>query len=302
MRKWILTILGLALIASCAPWENIETATPEPSLPFTPENTPTTVPTVNSELPGYTSTSLEIVRDGKKYSVLMGYQTGEAFWRVTPHPDVNMSNWYGDVRQTSSANLEWYGDFDNDGETEYLVSSYSVGNTLYVSILAIDYDNSKDEYRVFDEIGFRATSIDRWDDIEKDGNPEIIGADEAFHYESGGAGADSAFSPIKIFRYNGQKFVGVTKEYPDLIEQDSKHWLEAIGNDAWGQGQFNSIYASYLADMYLLGKQDEGIKVFTDLCESRLIPYVKKQNSETTLNCSDLLTSIQEALSKSGYD
>ncbi len=302
MHKWIFSILGLMLITSCVPLENQETAISEPRPSFVPENTPTLIPTVNAELPGYTSTSLEIIRNGKKYSVLLGYQTGEAFWRVTPHPDINMSNWYGDVRQTRSANLEWYGDFDNDGETEYLVSSYALGNTLYISILAIDYDKPNDEYRIFDEIGFRAPCFERWDDIEKDGIPEIVGKDEGYHYASGGGGADSVFSPIKIFRYNGQEFISVTQEYPDLIEQDAQHWLEAIDNDAWGQGQFGTIYASYLADMYLLGKQEEGIKVFSELCTSRFIPYVKDINPESTLNCDEFLIRVKNALIESGYD
>jgi hypothetical protein len=298
MYRWMLTALLVALTVSCAPLRSSEVVQPQPTLTLAPENPPTSTATLSAELPGYTSTSLEIIRNGKNYSVPLGYRPGEAFWRVTPHADLNIDS---TVRQTSSANLEWYGDFDNDGETEYLVSAYSVGNTLYVSILAIDYNNSKDEYKIFDEVGFRVTSIDKWDDIEKDGVPEIIASDETFHYESGGSGADSAFSPIKILRYDGHEFISTTKEYPDLVEQDAKYWLEAIDNNAWGQGQFLSIYASYLADMYLLGKKEEGIRVFSELCESRLMPYIKQQNPETTWNCDDLLDRIQEALEKTGY-
>ncbi len=298
--RWLLIFGGIILIASCTPTTDIETDSPLSTA--TPENTPIYTPTVNAELPGYTSTTLEIIRNGKMYSILLGYDIGDALFRATPRPDVNMFQWYGDIPNVQSANIEWYGDFDNDGETEYLVSVYGRGAIGYVTILAVDYDESKDEYRIFDEIGFRASCFERWDDIEKDGIPEIVGKDEDFHYASGGGGADSVFSPIKIFHYNGQKFIDVTKQYPDLIEQDANHWLETIDNDAWGQGQFASVYASYLADMYLLDKRDEGIEVVSKLCINRLVPYIETQNPESTWSCDDFLIRIQDALSESGYD
>ena len=297
----VLILISVLLVSSCAS-NTINESHKTPTVTTTPENTLTITPTIDAELPAYTSTTLEIIRNGEKYSVLLGYDIGEAFFYATPRPDVDMSNWYGDTRNVRSANIERYGDFDHDGENEYFVSAYGRGAIGYVLILAIDYDQLKDEYKVFDEIGFRASCFEQWDDVEKDGIPEIIAKDEDFHYESGGGGADSVFSPIKILRYDGEKFVGVTKEYPDLIEQNANHWLEAIENDAWGQGQFKSIYASYLADMYLLGKKDEGIEVFSELCAKRLIPYIKSNNSESTWSCDEYLISVKDALSKSGYD
>ncbi len=301
LTVWLVTIGGFVAIVSCVPMGTSPTL-PSSTVTAIPESTPTYVPTVNAELPAYTSTSLEIIRDGKKYNILLGYDIGEAFWYVTPHPEVNIDQWYGNVRNITSANIQRYGDFDHDGETEYLLSTYGRAAIGYILILAIDYDQFKDEYRVFDELGFRVSCFERWDDIEKDGIPEIVGKDENFHYESGGGGADSVFSPIKIFRYNGQKFIGVTQEYPDLIVQDAERWLEAIDNDAWGQGQFESIYASYLADMYLLGKQDEGILVFSELCTNRLTPYIKSHNPDSTWSCDEYLVRVKDALKKSGYD
>jgi len=294
-------LITILLVSSCAPNAVIESPK-TPTITFTPENAATVTPTINAELPAYTSTTLEIIRKGKKYSVLLGYDIGEAFFHATPRPDVDTLDWYSNTRNVGSADIERYGDFDHDGENEYLVSVYGRGAIAYVLILAIDYDPSKDEHKVFDEIGCRASCAERWDDLEKDGIPEIIAKDQSFHFESGGSGATSAFSPIKIFRYNGQKFVGVTKEYPDLIEEDVKHWLEAIDNDAWGQGQFESIYAAYLADMYLLGNRDEGIKVFSELCANHLIPYIKSQNPESTWSCDEYLIRVKDALLKSGYD
>ncbi len=288
-------LIGVLLVSACV--SNSIDGTPEvPTVTTTPESTLTPTPTINAELPAYTSATLEIIRNGKKYSILLGYNIGEAFWYATPHPDVDMIKWLGDVRDVSSANIKRYGDFDFDGEKEYLVAIYGL-NAGDILLLAIDYDKSTDEYKIFDKVDF-----DRLDDIEQDGIPEIITRDFSFHYESGGAVADSAFSPIKIFHYNGQKFVSVTKDYPDLIEGNAQHWLEMIDNNALGQGQFGSIYASYLADMYLLGKKEEGNNIFSDQCIKRLAPHIKIQSPQSTWDCGEFLIRVQNALSKSGYD
>jgi len=268
----------------------------------TPKNTPTNIPTPVPNLPPHTMTSLEIVRNNKQYSVLLGYDKGEVMFRQTPQPEFDDFQQYEDILNIRLADLEWYGDFDNDGETEYFLTVAGRGVHASLMILAVDYDSSKDEYRVFDGVGFRASCFDDWKDIENDGIPEIIARDESFHYASGGGGADSVFSPIKIYRYDGQKFVGVTREYPDLIEENANHWLEAIENDAWGQGQQSSIYAAYLADMYMLGKRDEGIEVFIELCNSRFVPYIKEINSDYPLRCDEFLTTVQNALKETGYE
>jgi hypothetical protein len=287
----LLVLIITLLISSCA--ANINNRSPELQT-ITPENTLTSTPSIDIGLPAYTITNLEIIRNEKKYSVLLGYDMGEAFWYVTPRPTENLLN--GDNRNISFANIKRYGDFDNDGEFEYLVSVSGRGAIAYESILAIDYDKIKDEYRVFDEIGFR-NSI-QWDDIESDGIPEII-ADDEYYISRFSA---TVFAPLKIFHYDGEKFTVVTQAYPDLIEKDVKHWLEAIDNDAWGQGQFDSIYASYLADMYLLGKKDEGIKVFLELCEDHYIRYIKTYNPDSTLDCGDFLLQVQDSLKEYDYD
>lgn len=287
----LLVLIITLLISSCVP--NFVNETPK--LPtITPENTLTFTPTIDVGLPAYTSTNIEIIRNGKKYSILLGYDMGEAFWYVTPRPDENLFT--DGIRNISFANIKRYGDFDNDGELEYLVSVSGRGAIAYEAIFAIDYDKKKDEYRIFDEIGFRNSTS--WNDIESDGIPEIIAKDE--HYIS--RFSATVFAPLKIFHYDGEKFIGVTQTYPDLIEEDVKHWLEMINNDAWGQGQFDSIYASYLADMYLLDKKDEGIKVFLELCKSRYIPYIKIYNPDSTLNCGDFLLRVQDSLKEYGYN
>lgn len=302
MRKWIVLFAGLMLIvASCSPKTPVEITPTISTATVTPKSTPTSTPTLVPNLPPHTTTSLEIVRNNKQYRVLLGYDKGEVMFRQTPQPEFDDFQQYDDILNIDMANLEWYGDFDNDGETEYFLTVYGRGAYLTLMVLVIDYDASKDEYRVFDGVSFRAPCFDDWKDIENDGIPEIIAKDIEFHYANGGGGADSVFSPIKIYRYDGQSFVGVTQEYPDLIEENAEHWLEAIENDAGGQGQFSSIYAAYLADMYMLGKRDEGIEVFIELCNSRFVPYIEEINSDYPLRCDEFLTTVQDALKETGY-
>ncbi|MFT3894115.1 MAG: hypothetical protein QM730_20990 [Anaerolineales bacterium] len=276
---------------------NLLTEAATPVITDTPSSTFT--PAANSNLLGYTSTTLEIMRKGERYTVLLGYDIGEAFFRLTPRPEDNMQD---DIRAgLQTANLEWYSDLDSDGEIEYLVAVYGRGARPSCSVLAVDYDAQKNEYRIFDSIDGQCVISTDWNDIDNDGNPEIIGRDENFHYLAGGAGADRAFSPIWIMHYDGKKFTSVTKQYPDLIEQDANKWLEAVDNDTWGQGQYQSVYASYLADMYLLGKEDEGVQVFLDLCSKRLEPYIKGQNPEADFSCNELLEQITDAIIKAGF-
>lgn len=291
MQKWIyVTILcGFVTIASCTP--------------INPELAATHTSTISADVPGYLSSSLVINRNGKTYNVVLGYDvTGEAFQNTTPQPDLNIDELRSSIRDIRDVRLTRYGDFDADGEIEYLVVANERRQSMFgiLLLLAVDYDSSKDEYRIFDEIRSSAVNLARIEDIEQDGNPEIIGKDEEFHRAIGGSEDESMFAPIKIYRYNGQEFVSVTREYPDLVEKDANINLQPMDNEQ--QVLFPSWYASYLADMYLLGKQNEGIDVFNELCANHLQPYMLEQNPETTWSCEQFLVTVQDALSKSGYD
>lgn len=203
--------------------------------------------------------------------------------------------------ERTGAGIEWQGDLDGDGEIEYLVKGYSVAAGVSVTILAVGYDRSAAEYQILAEQSYRLAAFDRIDDIEGDGNPEIIAKDQDFHFASGGGGADTVFSPIQIIHYSSKMFVPATRDYPKLIEQDAQHWLEGIHNNAWGQGQEPGVYASYLADMYLLGQQEEGIQVFSELCQEYLVSYMNEEYSGTDWDCAEFLSRIQAALSQTGY-
>lgn len=308
---WKLYLNGIAalLIASCsAPLQQIKpqeaagkglptvTAPARINTPSPTAAAPTTV-----GIPGYTKTTLEIERAGKLYSVLLGYDIGEAFFHQTPAPDYDLSLLGEDAMNITFANLAWHSDVDQDGEREYFLTASGIGASAYYALFAIDYDPATDQYRIFDSAGFRASCFDRWEDLDQDGNPEIIAKDEEFHYTVGGGGADSVFSPLLILRYNGQKFAPVTSEFAALLEEDAKHWLVGIEGDSWGQGQFGTIYAAYLADMYRLGRLDQGKKVYQDMCERKLLPFYKEMDSASPFSCDDFYQSVEKEI-KARYE
>ncbi len=279
----ILMLAGMWFAAACS--------TTNSRLPPSPTSTPSaalmaSTPTPRVTLPAYTLTTLEIEREGNHYQVKLGIAAGEAFFRATPGPLLPPGP------LVNSASIQWYGDFDHDGETEYLVAVWAPAAGCSENILAIDYDASQDAYRVFDSFGGDCTAIDRLDDLDKNGVPELVGKDLDYHYDACGGGMASVFSPIAILRYDGQKFARVTSQYPTLVEKDAEHWLEGIKTEAWGQGQDTSFLAAYLADMYTLNKKDQGETTFLRYCAE--YPAVH-------MTCAELLQAVKAALVKNGY-
>lgn len=289
----LLLLFSLVVVSACSP-ATLTPATAKPDLEITSTITPPLDLTPEKdEIPGYIKTTLEINRNGRAYSVVLGYSIGDAYLHITPAPDYDLDSLYGKNLNRRSAFLYWMGDVDQDGEKEYLLEAYSPGARGLMILLAVDYDAKLDEYRIFDEMGFDIASSGDWDDIEKDGIPEYLAKNASYPYSFDGPML-VAFSPLYILRYDGKQFVEVTESYPDLLVEVVDHWQEAIENDAWGQGQFASIYAAYLRDMFLLGEQEEGLQYYTEQCNARLYP----NSNDPLRNCDALLDRIKKAINE----
>ena len=78
------------------------------------------------------------------------------------------------------------------------------------------------------------------------------------------------------------------------MQNDANRWLDATKTDAWGQGGGSVTLASYLYDMYLLGRSEEGIRVFNEMCTT----YVKNQIPNPDFNCDQYLLDTQERILK----
>jgi hypothetical protein len=281
MKRVFLSLLVFFLL-SCSSSTSYPVLKPTNTSQPTPTEIPQTLKT------GYLKTSLEVVRNGKTYDVVIGYDAGSG-WRYDA-PELDYPKWFDSSPQAQGVMLHWAGDVDLDGELEFFVQIYNCGAYCTGAIQVYDYDPVIDEYRLFDEF-YGKSPIKEYKDIDSDGNPEMISGDEEFERVVG-ATATLAFSPIMVYRYERGEMMVVTKEFPELIQKDAEHWLDGSRTNAWDQGYGFLPLASYLYDMYLLDKSDEGVRVFNEICAT----YVKPAMSNPDWNCDKYLLDVQELI------
>lgn len=148
----------------------LETDTPVPSV--TPAPSPTSA---TPEAPALVKTSLEFYRDGKTYEIIVGYTEGNASFRATPHPEFPYEK---RDKVAGHAEFEWYGDFDHDGEMEFIVSLLYCSAYCSDSIQVYEYDAHHDLYYVADEFGAKSPAVETYTDLDKDGNKLIAEANK----------------------------------------------------------------------------------------------------------------------------
>ncbi|MCB9004297.1 MAG: hypothetical protein H6664_07985 [Ardenticatenaceae bacterium] len=109
-----------------------------------------------------------------------------------------------------------------------------------------------------------------------------------FNAELGGVVPDESFSPLQILRFEEGQIIDVTHEYPELVQEDANLWLAAVQNRTIALSDdylsvrpaspeflvtLDTYYdflflAAYLADMYVLGKEQEGWNIVQEMCQS----------------------------------
>ena len=131
MKKIIIHSFAIIIyfsISACGNSEPFLSVTSTPSSTYTPipSVTPSPSPTSSTpEVPALVKTSLEFYRNGKTYEIIIGYSIGNAFFYATPRPEIPLN--LTDITTGMGAALERYGDFDNDGEREFIVSILACG-------------------------------------------------------------------------------------------------------------------------------------------------------------------------------
>ncbi|MEP7137631.1 MAG: VCBS repeat-containing protein [Chloroflexota bacterium] len=230
--------------------------------------------------------SLEATRNGKTYEILLAYEIRDQGAQTPFFPQNGIKT------NVSDANVQWIGDIDGDGELEYIVELVYCGAYCSNEVQIIHYDSSIDNYRVLDS--FSGYGAEKYVDIDGDGNPEIISQDYDYQFKVGGATATRWLAPIKIYKYEIQKrkFEVVTKKYPDWVAKDAKNFLEEAKSESY-VANFLDL-AAYLYDMYVLGKQDEGTKVFNSVCSQYISPTMKIPN----FTCEKYFLQVKETLSE----
>jgi hypothetical protein len=223
--------------------------------------------------------TLEISRNGKTYEV----QLVQNFDNTNPNQ--------GSVKIT----IQWAGNLDQDIEIEYIVEIKFCEAYCYNKIELIDYSSEKDEYQVLDSTERYFSVV--YDDLDNDNNPEIITRDYDFHFAVGGIERlTRGLAPIKILHYDYTQieFTTVTNQFPDLVEKDADYFIKHVPTDyPGGVGGFE--LASYLYDMYILGKQNEGIRQFNETCLKYLQPEMTDPNW-----CKNYLLKTKTALKQRG--
>jgi hypothetical protein len=302
----VFLVLSTIIITACGGVTQIvSTSTPEFPTPLS--TTPTETKTVYSTITpddskplqtfpagqyGVVKLSLEATRGGKVYEIPLGYDIGRAWWNQdSKTPDLPQT--YGENLNVNDVNTQWIGDIDADGNLEYIVELVFCGAYCSSEVQIIHYDSAMDGYRAFDK--FSGYGVENYLDVDNDGNPEIISQDYDYQFKAGGATATRWLAPIKIYQYDAQeqKFRVVTSKYPDLVTKNAVRFLDEAKSKE--DGFINSLkLASYLYDMYILGQQEEGTKVFNDVCQEKVKPTI----GDSDWTCENYLARVQKTLSE----
>jgi hypothetical protein len=188
-------------------------------------------------------------------------------------------------------NNVWLGngqDSDGDNEIEIPLNLMTRGTYCCTTTVILYYDPSTDEYRQTNGITRKYTLQLEEEDVDNDGYFEYITNDVVFNQAVGGFTPVNALSPIQIYEYSDHQLVDATTKYPARVEKDAEYWLESITNDD-KYGYF--ALSAYMADLYVLGRQDEANAYFDEMC-----PKLTEVNT-----CPDVKKKFIDAINARGY-
>jgi subtilisin-like proprotein convertase family protein len=144
-------------------------------------------------------------------------------------------------------------DLDGDGEPEVLLDLYTGGAHCCFYTVILRYDG----HRYRGSVGFWGDPGYELRDLDRDGRPEFITADDRFAYAF--TSYAGSVLPILIHRYDHGALADVTNEYPSLVRAEATHlWREYLRDHRRRDADVRGLLAGWLADEYRLGRQDEG--------------------------------------------
>jgi hypothetical protein len=146
-------------------------------------------------------------------------------------------------------------DLDGDGEPEVLADFFTGGAHCCAVSLILRYEGTAQRYlprrHVWGNPGYSLR------DVERDGSPEFVGADDRFAYRFTAYAA--SFLPIRIWRYRGGTLADVTRRYSQLVARDAAAlWREYLRLRKRRDADLRGVLAAYLADAYVLDQQRKG--------------------------------------------
>jgi hypothetical protein len=144
-------------------------------------------------------------------------------------------------------------DLDGDGEPEILVDTFSGGAHCCVTTRMFYFDGvgyvAKDTF--WGDVSYQLV------DLDGDGRLELSGYDPRFS-AAFTAYAASAFPPL-VYQVSAGSMVDVTRRFPAIIEADAAARLKDLRRIRRRDDR-RGILAAYVADQYLLGRGNVGLK------------------------------------------
>ena len=162
-------------------------------------------------------------------------------------------------------------DLNNDGNKEILIEMYSGGAHCCTSLYLGKFIN--DKFMFMDTV-FWGNSYYSVEDLNKDGKLEINGSSDMFAYAFTNY-AETKF-PLLIYSFNGSKFVNVTSDYKEIINNQLEEFRQElktnfdtgfkcmeIDEDTFNTeaGSVKTLLAVIVADYYLLGEVNKGYEL-----------------------------------------
>ena len=147
-------------------------------------------------------------------------------------------------------------DLDGDGEPEVVVDVYTGGAHCCTVSRMLRWDGAR--YvpldRNWGDVGYSR------DDVDADGRPELVSADDRFAYLYGSYAA-SVF-PVQVLALRGGRLVDVTRSFPALVRADRVRTYR-LARRSHGFGR--TAYAAWAADRYLLGERAAALRTLRRL-------------------------------------
>ena len=161
-------------------------------------------------------------------------------------------------------------DLDGDGEPEVLVDTYSGGAHCCTITPIFRWDGTGGYKRLTGFFGNVGYSLD---DLDHDGRPELVTADDSFAYEFA-AYAFSAF-PLLILEYGTDRsgrtaLRDVSAGYSGLIESELAGFRKDIPKYR-KDGDPRGVIAAYVADLYRLGRKKQANAYLTSALRRGLL-------------------------------
>lgn len=163
----------------------------------------------------------------------------------------------------NQASIDLIQDLDSDGNNEYILISSTLGASCCTFFTIIYFSTKTNNFTPTNTIMRKYTQVPYIVDLNKDKVPEFITCSTDFSFSLGAANVEAAVTPIQIFNYSDKKLINSTKKFPEKVSEEAQYWLSSYQNTNTGDLLF---LAAYFGDMYLLGKEEEGSKVFDENC------------------------------------